>query len=52
MFRALCAHHLGVEIVLYNIWYHHTCKYPSPAQSSLKLCTGFPPKFVMIPDAV
>ena len=24
MFRALCAHHQEVKIVLYSIWYHHT----------------------------
>ena len=24
MFRALCAHHQELKIVLYNIWYHHT----------------------------
>ena len=24
MFRALCARHQEVKIVLYNIWYHHT----------------------------
>jgi len=24
MFRALCAHHQEVKIVLYCIWYHHT----------------------------
>jgi len=24
MFRALCAHHQVVKIVLYSIWYHHT----------------------------
>jgi len=29
MFRALCAHHQQVKIVLYNIWYHHTCRWPS-----------------------
>ena len=23
-FRALCAHHQEVKIVLYSIWYHHT----------------------------
>jgi len=23
MFRALCAHHQEVKIVLYSIWYHH-----------------------------
>ena len=24
MFRALCAHHHEVKIVLYSLWYHHT----------------------------
>ena len=24
MFRALCAHHQEVKIVLYSIWYHHS----------------------------
>ena len=24
MFRAPCAHHQAVKIVLYSIWYHHT----------------------------
>ena len=24
MFRALCAHHQEVKIVLHSIWYHHT----------------------------
>ena len=32
MFRALGAHHQEVKIVLYNIWYHHTCRWPSGAQ--------------------
>jgi len=32
MFRALCAHHQEVKIVLYNIWYRHTCRWPSRAQ--------------------
>jgi len=27
MFRALCAHHQEVKIVLYSIWYHHTCRW-------------------------
>jgi len=36
MFRALCAHHQEVKIVLYSIWYH----------------TGRPPTGMMIPDAV
>jgi len=31
MFRALCAHHQEVTIVLYSIWYHHTCRWPSGA---------------------
>ena len=32
MFRALIAHHQEVKIVLYSIWYHHTCRWPSGAQ--------------------
>jgi len=28
MFRALCAQHQEVKIVLYCIWYHHTCRWP------------------------
>jgi len=32
MFRALCAHHQEVKIVLYSIWYYHTCRWPSGAQ--------------------
>ena len=32
MFLALCAHHQEVKIALYNIWYHHTCRWPSRAQ--------------------
>jgi len=24
MFRALCAHHQDIKIVLYSIWYRHT----------------------------
>jgi len=27
-FRALCANHQEVKIVLYRIWYHHTCRWP------------------------
>jgi len=38
MFRALCAHHQEVKIVLYSIWCHHACKRPSRAQSALNLC--------------
>ena len=32
MFRALCAYHQVVKIVLYSIRYHHTCRWPYPAQ--------------------
>jgi len=32
MFRALSAHHQEVKIVLYSIWYLHTCRWPSRAQ--------------------
>jgi len=49
MFPALCAHHQEVKIVLYNIWYHHTCRWLSGAQVE---STGRPTTGVMIPDAV
>jgi len=54
MFRTLCTHHQEVKIVLYSIWYQHTSRWPSRAQleSSLNLCTEWPPTGVMIPDAV
>jgi len=32
MFRALCAHHQDVKIVLYSIWFRRTCRSPSGAQ--------------------
>jgi len=32
MFRALCVQHQGVKILLYSLWYHHTCRWPSGAQ--------------------
>ena len=32
VFRALCAHHQKVKIVLYNICYHHTSRWPSRPQ--------------------
>jgi hypothetical protein len=32
MFRALCAHHQEVKIVLYSIWYRHTRMWSSRAQ--------------------
>jgi len=52
MFRALCTHHQEVKIVLYSIWYHHTCRWPSCAHVESGLCTGRPPEGVMISDAV
>jgi len=55
MFRALCVHHQGLKIVLYSIWYHHNCRWPSgtPVEKTLlsNLRTGRPPAGVMIPDA-
>jgi len=32
MFRATCAHHQKVKIVLYSVWYHHICRWPSCGQ--------------------
>jgi hypothetical protein len=32
MFRAPCAHHQEVRIVLYSLWYHHTYRWPSLAR--------------------
>ena len=32
MFRAPCAHHQEVKIVLYSLWYHHTYRWPSGEQ--------------------
>ena len=52
IFRALCAHHQYVKIVLYSICYHYTCRWPSGAQVERGLCTGRPPTGVYIPDAV
>jgi len=55
MFRALCAHHQEVKIVLYSIWYLHTLQVAfrcTSAQVHVHLCTGRPPTGVMIPDAV
>ena len=60
MFRTPCAHREEVKIVLYSLWYHHTCRWPNRAQverghsnqSPLNLCTVRPPTGVMIPDAV
>jgi len=32
VFRALCAHHQEVKIVIYSIWYRNTCRWPYRAQ--------------------
>jgi len=53
MFRALCAYHQEVKIVLYSIWYHQTCRWPSGSQverrlqSFLNPCTGRLPTGVL-----
>ena len=53
MFRALLCSSAGGQIVLYSIWYRHTCRWPSGVQveRGLDLCTGRPPTGV-ISDAV
>jgi len=52
MFRALCAHHQVVKIVLYSICCRHTCRWPFRAQVERGLFTGRLPTGVMTPDAV
>ena len=39
MFRALCAHHQEVKIVLYSIWYHHTVQYNFDLLMMSTLCS-------------
>jgi len=52
MFRALCAHHQELRIVLYSIWYHHTVG-GRPVHSPLSTCAPDGHlQSVMIPDAV
>ena len=55
MFRALCAHHQEVKIVLYSIWYRHTEK-TERSKIVFELCfSNFRTLVcfsVMIPDAV
>ena len=43
MFRALCAHYQEVKIVLYSIWYLHTCSWPSGAQVERSLLSTCAP---------
>jgi len=38
MFRALCAHRQEIEIVLYSVWYRHTCGWQSGAQVERGTC--------------
>jgi len=53
MFRAPCAHHQEVKIVLYSIWYRHTYRWSSRAQvSTSQPMHGRLPTGVMIPNAV
>ena len=40
MFRGLRVHHQEVKTVLYSIWYHHACRWPSGAQVERKTCLG------------
>jgi len=53
MFRAPCARHQEVKIVLYSIWYHHTSRWPSRAHIARGLCAPDGHlQSVKIPDAV
>ena len=53
MFRATCAHRQEVKIVLYSIWYRHTCRWQSGAQVDRGLCAPDGHLVsVTIPDAV
>ena len=45
MFRALCAYHQEIRIVLYGIWYHHTSPLSTCAQDGHL-------QSVMTPDAL
>jgi len=37
IFRALCAHHQEVKIVLYSIWYPQTCRWPSRPPTGMRI---------------
>jgi len=43
MFRAPCAHHQEVKIVLYSIWYHHTCRWPGRPPTRCCIIQFWPP---------
>ena len=45
----------GGKIILYSLWYHHTCRWPSRAQIGAQnhnLCTGRPRVGLMIRETV
>jgi hypothetical protein len=52
MFRALYAHHQEVKIVLYSIWYHHTCRWLSGAQVESGPLRSQPVQPLITQDAV
>jgi len=55
VFRAPCAHHQEVKIVLYSIWYRHTCRWPSGEQVERGPLSRAPDghlQSVTIPDAL
>jgi len=53
MFRAPCAHHQEVKIVLYSLWYHHTYRWQSRVQVLSQPVHGTVTYMcVMIPEAV
>jgi len=41
MFRAPCAHHQEVKIVLYSLRYHYTYRWPSGARDVTNQVTTF-----------
>ena len=48
MFRSLCAHHQEVKIVLYSVWYHHTCRWPSGAPAERRISTCAPDRHLHV----
>jgi len=52
IFRALCAHHQEIKLLLYSIWYHRKYRRPSGAEVERGLCTGRLCTGVTMPDAL